>query len=150
LVHHREQRDLPYSAEQMYDLVADVRRYPEFLPWVVGMRVRKDGETETIADMIVGFKSLREQFTSRVVKEPTSRICVDYLDGPLKELHNEWRFEDRADGGSTVDFEVAFTFRNRVFQALAGQFFETALIRMIGAFEQRAHALYGDQATAAP
>jgi coenzyme Q-binding protein COQ10 len=139
---HSEQRPLPYSAAQMYDLVADVRRYPEFLPWVVAMRVRSDGERETTADMIVGFKALREKFTSRVVKEPKARICIDYIDGPLKYLHNEWQFRDTPDGGCVVDFTVDFQFRNRLFEALAGQFFETALRRMIGAFEARAAALY--------
>lgn len=127
----------------MYDLVADIRRYPEFLPWVLGMRVRKETETEAVADMIVGFKSLREQFTSRVVKHPKRHICVDYVDGPLKELHNEWRFEDRGEAGCTIDFEVDFSFRSRIFEALAGQFFESALTRMIVAFEQRADQLYG-------
>ncbi len=140
--HHREQRDLPYSAQQMYDLVADVRRYPEFLPWVMGLRVRTESETETVADMIVGFKSLREQFTSRVVKSPKSKICVDYVDGPMKELHNEWRFIDRGDDACTIDFEVDFSFRNRLFEAIAGQFFESALMKMIAAFEKRAHELY--------
>lgn len=139
---HSEERLLPYSAAQMYRLVADVRRYPEFLPWVVAMRVRSESDSETVADMIVGFKALREKFASRVVKTPESRICIDYLDGPLKYLHNEWRFTDRSGGGCTVHFSVDFQFKNRIFEALAGQFFETALRRMIGAFEARADALY--------
>jgi coenzyme Q-binding protein COQ10 len=141
--HHHERRSLPHSAEQMYDLVADVARYPEFLPWVSAIRVRKDDETEMLADMIVGFKSLRETFSSRVVKTPNTSIVVDYLDGPMKHLHNAWTFEDAADGGSTVDFTVDFSFRNVVFEALAGQFFDAALRKMTGAFIERADALYG-------
>jgi coenzyme Q-binding protein COQ10 len=141
--HHHERRSLPHSAAQMYDLVADVRRYPEFLPWVSAIRVRKDNETEMLADMIVGFKSLRETFTSRVVKTPKSGIVVDYLDGPMKHLHNSWKFEDAISGGSIVDFTVDFSFRNRVFEALAGQFFDSALRKMTSAFIERADALYG-------
>jgi coenzyme Q-binding protein COQ10 len=141
--HHHERRNLPYSAAQMYDLVADVARYPEFLPWVTAIRVRKDSETEMLADMIVGFKSLRETFSSRVVKTPKTQICVDYLDGPMKHLHNVWQFEDAIGGGSVVDFTVDFSFRNRVFEALAGQFFDSALRKMTSAFIERADALYG-------
>ncbi|MBL0924804.1 MAG: type II toxin-antitoxin system RatA family toxin [Sphingomonadaceae bacterium] len=141
--HHHERRNLPHSAAQMYDLVADVGRYPDFLPWVSAIRIRKDSEAEMLADMIVGFKSLRETFSSRVVKTPKREICVDYLDGPMKHLHNVWKFEDVPGGGSIVDFTVDFSFRNRVFEALAGQFFDSALRKMTSAFIERAHALYG-------
>ena len=139
---HSETRHLPYTAKQMFDLVADVRRYPEFLPWVSAMRVRQDGEAETVADMIVGFKGLRETFTSRVGKSRPERISVEYVDGPLKYLRNDWRFRPEP-GGCAVDFAVDFAFKNRVFEMLAGQVFGTALRRMIGAFETRAAALYG-------
>ncbi|MFN3618792.1 type II toxin-antitoxin system RatA family toxin [Sphingorhabdus sp.] len=141
--HHHERRNLPHSAEQMYDLVADVSRYPEFLPWVSAIRIRKDADDEMLADMIVGFKSLRETFSSRVVKSPKTSIIVDYLDGPMKHLHNAWKFEDIEGGGSVVDFTVDFSFRNRVFEALAGQFFDSALRKMTTAFIERADALYG-------
>ncbi len=139
---HQETRHLPYTAEQMFDLVADVKRYPEFLPWVTAMRVRKDGDTETLADMIVGFKGLRETFTSRVEKIRPEHITVDYVDGPLKYLRNDWRFRPEA-GGCAVDFAVDFAFKNRMFEMLAGQVFGVALRKMIGAFETRAAALYG-------
>lgn len=139
---HHERRELPHSAAQMYDLVADVRRYPEFLPWVSAIRVRQDSETQMLADMIVGFKSLRETFSSQVIKTPKSEIVVDYLDGPLKYLHNRWLFEDLPNGGSYVDFSVDFAFRNAIFEALAGQFFDGALRKMTGAFIARADALY--------
>jgi coenzyme Q-binding protein COQ10 len=139
---HSETRHLPYSAAQMFDLVADVKRYPEFLPWVSAMRVRRDGPTETLADMVVGFKGLRETFTSKVTKERPARVHVDYVDGPLKYLRNDWAFRDEP-GGCAVDFAVDFQFKSRVFEALAGQVFGVALRRMIGAFETRAAALYG-------
>jgi coenzyme Q-binding protein COQ10 len=147
--HHHERQSLPYSAAQMYDLVADVKSYADFLPWVSAIRVRQDSDTEMLADMIVGFKTLRETFSSRVVKTPKSEICVDYLDGPMKHLHNIWKFEDVPGGGSVVDFTVDFSFRNRVFEALAGQFFDSALRKMTGAFIERADELYGSSKSSA-
>ena len=139
---HSETRFLPYSPEQLFDLVADVARYDEFLPWVVAVRVRSSSEAETVADLVVGFNAFKERFTSKVVKEKPGRIVVDYVEGPLKYLHNEWRFEP-ADGGTNVGFSVDFAFKSRIFEALAGQMFDRALRRMISAFEQRAAALYG-------
>ena len=141
---HEETRHLPYSPEQMFDMVADVGRYGEFLPWVSAIRVRTDSETEMVADMIVGFKGLRETFTSKVQKERPDHIRVDYLDGPLKHLNNDWTFRADGDGGCYVDFCVDFAFKNRMFEMLAGQVFDRALRKMIGAFEDRATVLYGD------
>ena len=145
---HNETRHLPYSCEQMFDLVADVGRYAEFLPWVSAMRVREDSETQTIADMIVGFKGLRETFTSKVDKQRPDSIHVEYIDGPLKFLHNDWRFRAEP-GGCAVDFSVDFAFKNRVFEMLAGQVFGQALRKMIGAFETRAAELYGNSRSSA-
>ncbi len=141
---HAETRRLPYSPEQMFDLVADVGRYGEFLPWVSAVRVRSNSEREMVADLIVGFKGLRETFSSRVAKTRPGHIRVDYLDGPLKHLHNDWTFRPDGEGGVLIDFEVDFAFKNRVFEMLAGQVFDRALRMMIGAFETRAAALYGD------
>ena len=138
---HTERRTLPYTAEAMYDLVADVKLYPEFLPWVSAVRIRSDTPTEMVADLVVGFHALRERFTSRVVKVRPASIHVDYLDGPLKFLRNDWRFEN-VPGGCTVDFCVEFQFRNRMFEMIAGQVFDQALRKMIGAFEKRAATLY--------
>ena len=143
---HSETRALPYSPEQMYDLVADVGRYGEFLPWVSAIRVRSDSDTQMVADMIVGFKGLRETFTSKVEKRRPEEIHVDYLEGPLKYLHNDWRFRPDGEGGCLVDFAVDFAFRNRMFEMLAGQVFDRALRKMIGAFETRAAELYGSPA----
>jgi len=140
---HNETRRLPYSPEQMFDLVANVGAYSEFLPWVSAIRIRSNSDTEMVADMIVGFKGIRETFTSRVVKQRPTHVRVDYVDGPLKHLHNEWGFRDDGQGGVLVDFEVEFEFKNRIFEMLAGQFFDKALRKMIGAFEERAAVLYG-------
>jgi coenzyme Q-binding protein COQ10 len=145
---HHETRQLPYSAEAMFDLVADVARYSEFLPWVVAVRVRENSDTAMVADLVVGFKGLRESFTSRVNKQRAESIRVDYIDGPLKHLHNEWRFTP-IPTGCEVDFVVDFAFRNSLFERLAGQMFDRALRKMIGAFEARADAPYRAPVTGA-
>ncbi|HEX5183720.1 MAG TPA: type II toxin-antitoxin system RatA family toxin [Allosphingosinicella sp.] len=145
---HTETRSLPYTPEQLFDLVADVGRYPEFLPWVAATRIRSDSDTLMIADLVVGFSSLKETFTSRVAKERPSRIHVDYVDGPLKYLHNSWKFRPDGKGGTDVDFCVDFAFKSRLFESLAGRMFDRALRRMIHAFEARAHQLYGSPAGA--
>ena len=139
---HSETRQLPYTPEQMFDLVADVARYGEFLPWVSAVRVRSDSPTEMVADLMVGFKALREKFTSRVVKARPDTLHVDYLDGPLKYLRNDWTFRPDGKGGSLVDFSVEFEFKSRLFEMVAGQVFDKALRAMIGAFETRAAKLY--------
>ncbi len=141
---HHETRHLPYSPEQMFDLVADVGRYAEFLPWVSAIRVRANSDTEMVADMIVGFKGLRETFTSRIQKVRPTELHVQYVDGPLDHLTNDWYFKPDGNGGCLVDFSVEFAFKNRVFQMLAGQVFDRALRKMIGAFEERAAALYAE------
>jgi len=143
---HTETRILPYTPVQLFDLVADVGRYQEFLPWVAATRVRSNSETETVADLIVGFRALKETFTSKVHKARPHEIEIDYVEGPLKHLHNSWKFAP-APGGTEVDFCVDFAFRNRLFEAIAGQMFDRALRRMIGAFEERAHVLYGTGAS---
>ena len=140
---HTETKHLPYSPEQLFELVADVARYDEFLPWVVAVRVRSSGETETVADLVVGFNAFKERFTSRVTKHRPDRITVDYIEGPLKFLKNEWRFTPASDGGTELFFSVDFAFKSRIFETLAGAMFDRALRRMTSAFEQRAAALYG-------
>ena len=141
---HSEVRNICYSPEQMFDMVADVKSYAEFLPWVAAVRIRSDSETLMVADLVVGFSSIKETFASRVVKHRPTDIKVDYIEGPLKYLTNSWKFAPDGKGGTDVDFCVDFAFKSRIFEALAGQMFDRALRRMIGAFEQRAHQLYGD------
>jgi coenzyme Q-binding protein COQ10 len=146
---HSESRYLPYTPGQLFDLVADVEHYDEFLPWVTAVRVRSSSDTQMVADLIVGFNAFKERFTSRVTKERPGHICVDYIEGPLKYLKNEWRFEPAPDGGTNVHFSVDFAFKSRIFEALAGQMFDRALRRMTGAFEKRAAALYGMSSSSA-
>lgn len=144
-----EIRKLPYSAEQMFDLVADVGRYGEFLPWVMATRVRVDNEDEMIADMLVGFNALREKFTSRVEKQRPDMIKVHYLDGPLQDLDNVWRFRPLGEHACEIDFHVEFRFRNALFEKLAGQYFDRAFRKMVAAFETRAAELYGNNNSSA-
>jgi coenzyme Q-binding protein COQ10 len=144
---HTETRILPYTPEQLFDLVADVGRYQEFLPWVAATRIRSNSETDMVADMVVGFRALKETFTSRVRKRRPHEIEIDYVEGPLKYLHNSWKFAPEGERGTKIDFCVDFAFKNRIFESLAGQMFDRALRRMIGAFEDRAHVLYGEGAS---
>lgn len=144
-----ETRQLPYSAAQMFDLVADVARYGEFLPWVMATRVRSDSETEMEADMLVGFNALREKFTSKVIKQRPARIEVIYLDGPLQDLDNVWLFRDTGDNSCEIEFDVEFKFRNALFEKIAGQYFDKAFRKMVAAFETRAAELYGSNSSSA-
>lgn len=147
---HRETRRLPWSAEQMFDLVADIGRYAEFLPWVQGMRVHARQGNVVTADMIVGFKMVREKFTSRVTLDRPRHVHVDYISGPLRYLKNDWTFRPAPGGGCEIDFSVDFEFRSRMFERLAGLFFAEAFNRMVAAFEARAAAVYGAPSVAAP
>ena len=149
LPRHSETRLLPWTPEELFDLVADVRRYPEFLPWVAAVRVRSSEPGLLVADMSVGFKSLRETFTSRVALDRPAKIHVDYISGPLKRLHNDWRFEAADGGGTQLEFHVDFEFRNKIFEKLAGTFFHEAFKRMVGSFEARATKLYGSRSLSA-
>lgn len=127
----------------MFDLVADVGAYDQFLPWVQAMRIRSHDDNVVVADMVVGFKMVRERFTSRVTLDRPARIHVDYISGPLKYLKNDWVFSTASDGGCEIDFSVDFEFRSKIFERLAGLFFHEAFKRMVGAFETRAAAVYG-------
>ena len=138
----REVTQLNYTPEQMFDLVADVGSYRQFLPWVIATRVRSDSETEMLADMVVGFKSIRESFTSRVSKDRPHEIRVHYVDGPLSDLDNIWLFRPYGNESCEIEFYVDFTFKNRVFERVAGQYFDRAFRKMVNAFEKRAAQLY--------
>jgi len=140
---HSEIKVLPYTPEQMFDLVADVGRYPEFLPWCVATRVRSNDGRRMVADMAIGFKMFREQFTSRVTLERPTRVDVEYQQGPFKYLENHWIFEADPGGGCRVDFRVEFEFRSRILEVAIGKVFTEAVHRMVAAFESRAQALYG-------
>jgi coenzyme Q-binding protein COQ10 len=141
---HAETRALAWSQTQMFDLVADIGRYAEFLPWVQAMRIRDTVGNVVTADMVVGFKMVRERFTSRVTLDRPDHVHVDYISGPLKYLKNDWVFRPAAEGGGcNIDFSVDFEFNNKMFERLAGMFFHEAFKRMVGAFETRAAAVYG-------
>lgn len=144
----RTSTNVPYSGAQMFALVADVERYPEFLPWCVALRIanrRREESVEFItADMIVSYKVFRERFRSLVrLDESSLRIDVDYVDGPFRSLTNAWAFADSPDGGSSVDFEIAFEFRSFLLQATAQTVFEKAFVKMSDAFVERASLVYG-------
>ena len=139
---------MPYSAQQMYDLVADVGSYPKFLPWCAAARIRSrtpQGASEVMeADLVISFKVFRERFGSRVVRHPDEhKIDTEYLDGPFRYMKSNWAFADRADGGCDVSFFVDFEFKNAVLQGIIGVVFNEAMQRIVRAFERRAAELYG-------
>jgi coenzyme Q-binding protein COQ10 len=143
---HAEKRQLQFTAEQMFDLVADIERYPEFLPWCVGTRIRSRDGNEVAADMIIGYKMFREQFTSNVTLARPGRIDVTYSEGPFKYLTNHWIFMPAGGGQSClIDFYVDFEFRSKVLQKLIGAVFDRAVRIMVQAFETRAEAIYGNK-----
>ncbi|NNU80643.1 type II toxin-antitoxin system RatA family toxin [Halovulum dunhuangense] len=145
---HSENREMPYSADQLYALVADIESYPQFLPWVSAARIRQvtdipDGQ-RIDADLIVSFKVFRERFGSRVTLNPEARkIDVEYLEGPFRYLNNHWEFETLGEDRCRVRFFVDFEFRSRTLQAIIGVVFNEAMQRIVRAFEARAAALYG-------
>lgn len=143
--HHAEKRVLPHTAEQMFDMVVDVDEYPKFLPWCVGARIFKREENTIHADLLIGYKVIREKFTSKVTFERPGSIEVTYLGGPLKHLHNHWHFHDNEDGSCTVDFAVEFAFVSTMFERMIGGVFDEIVKRMVGAFVDRADAIYGSE-----
>jgi len=146
---HAEIRRLPYSAAEMYALVADMAAYPEFLPWCSGARIRSrkpqpDGSEIVEAQMVISFKVFSEHFGSRVTLRPDGcKIDVAYLDGPFRYLNNHWRFKPVGETACEVDFFVDFEFRSRTLQAIIGVVFHEAMRRIVRAFEGRAEQLYG-------
>jgi coenzyme Q-binding protein COQ10 len=144
---HSETKRLPYSAQQMYDLVADVGSYPQFLPWNSAARIRSrtpiEGGEVMEADLVISFKVFRERFASRVTLWPgAKRIDTEYLEGPFRHMKSTWAFRD-IDGGCEVDFFVDFEFRNAILQGIIGVVFNDAMTRVVRAFERRAAELYG-------
>jgi coenzyme Q-binding protein COQ10 len=144
---HHETRVVPYTAQQMYDLVADVAAYPKFLPWTAAARIRSrtpiEGGEVMEADLVISFKVFRERFGSRVTLWPSQmKIDTEYLDGPFKYLKSGWSFRD-VTGGCEVTFFVDFEFRNAILQGIIGVVFNEAMHRVVRAFEKRAADLYG-------
>lgn len=149
---HSETRVMPYSARQMYDLAADISRYPEFLPWNSAARVRSrtpmpDGSEVVLADLVISFKVFREKFGSRATLWPEEmRIDTEYLEGPFRHMKAHWAFRDLAPGQSEVKFFVDFEFRNAILARVVGVVFGEAMARVVRAFEKRAEELYGKPA----
>ena len=144
---HSETKFLPYTAQQMYDLVADVANYPKFLPWTAAARVRsiteKGDHAVMLADLVISFKVFREKFGSRVTLWPDmKKIDTEYIDGPVRHLESQWTFKD-VTGGCEVSFDVDFEFRSKLLQGAAGMFFNEAMQRVVRSFERRANELYG-------
>jgi coenzyme Q-binding protein COQ10 len=146
---HAEKRRLPFTPEQIFDLVADVESYPQFLPWCVAARVlkREEGGRVLLADLEIGFKHLRERYTSRVILDRPTGIEVAYTYGPFRHLANRWSFRP-VEGGTEIDFFLEFEFRSRVLGALMSGLFDQAVKAMVGAFERRAARLYRASSTA--
>jgi coenzyme Q-binding protein COQ10 len=139
---HAEQKLLPYTPEQLFDLVADIERYPEFLPWCVGARIREHRDDFILGDLLIGWRMVRERFTSRVHLRRPDEIDVEYAEGPFKYLENHWKFVPK-NGSTLIDFHVDFEFRSRVLTGIVETVFTEAVKRMVGAFEKRARQLYG-------
>lgn len=143
-----ERKRLNYRADQLYALVADVESYPKFLPWCVAARIRQrhhepQGDVE-LSDLVIGFKMLREKFTSKVTLGQ-DRIDVEYIEGPFKYLTNHWIFEQQDDGSCVIDFYVDFEFRSKMLQSIMGALFNEAVKVMVGAFERRAKQIHGEK-----
>jgi coenzyme Q-binding protein COQ10 len=143
MLSHVEQKILPYSPAQMFDLVAAVDAYKEFAPWCLASRIKKwEGDRVFYADLIVGYKVFREKFSSKVILTPKEEITIEYQEGPLKNLTNHWKFSETPEGHCLIDFSVEFEFKNGALQSLATMFFNEVVKRMITAFEKRAAQIY--------
>ncbi len=139
---HAERQVVPYSQEQLFDLVADVGRYPQFLPWCIGSRVRGVSATGLVADLTIGFGPFRESFTSRVALDRPQRVKVRYENGPFRYLNNQWDFRPH-EHGCEVAFFVDFEFRSKILQAAIGVVFNEAVRLMVNSFRKRADEIYG-------
>jgi len=139
---HAEKKHLPHTQEQMFKLVSDIEKYPEFLPWCISTRIRSREGNELLADMVIGYNVFREGFTSRVMLTEPERIDVTYSRGPFKYLNNHWIFLPETDGTCTVDFYVEFEFRSNLMQKMIGLVFNEAVKKMVRSFEERAHFVY--------
>jgi coenzyme Q-binding protein COQ10 len=141
MISHRETRSVPYPAELMYAVVADVEKYPQFLPWVVALRVLSRREGGLTAEMAVGYGTLRERYTSEVTLDPAARrIDVVQTKGPFKTLENHWRFTPREEG-CEIEFSILFEFKSRLLHSVAGARFEKVMLKMADAFEAQARTI---------
>lgn len=148
---HSEQQISPYTTRQLFELVADIERYPDFLPWCRAARILERKENELMAELVISFSHMTESYTSRVVLTPpatdadTGAIDVTMVRGPFEHLVNRWRFTPRAGGGADIDFFLDFKFRSRMLEKLIGGLFGKATAKMVSAFRSRADALYAKE-----
>ena len=148
---HIEQKHLPYSPQEMFDLVVAVDLYHEFAPWCVASRINtRESDKIFYADLVVGYKMIRERFSSKVIAEPPQNnesgdIYIEYLKGPLQHLKNRWRFTKAENNSCIIDFSVEFEFKNKALQGLSQVFFREVISRMVAAFEERAADIYGER-----
>lgn len=150
---HAERRVLPYTPRLLYELVSDVESYPEFLPWCVAARITKRVDNVLYADLVIGFKMVRERFSSRAILSPPKpdasgrevggRVDVTYLDGPFRYLNNHWIFIPEGDDSCLIDFYIDFEFHSKILQKVMAAVFNEAVRHMVSAFEARARHLYG-------
>ncbi|MFA6280589.1 MAG: type II toxin-antitoxin system RatA family toxin [Bdellovibrionales bacterium] len=146
MAQHSEKRVFPYTPEQVFDLVADVAHYPDFLPWCLDARIFETSPTSMKADLRVGYKALHDTFTSIVQLDRPRSIVVTYGAGPLSHLHTVWRFDPVGKGACEVHFDVDFCLKSPILGALLDAFFERAFFKMVEAFESRAAQIYGEDA----
>lgn len=141
MIAHRETRFVPYPASLMYEVVSDVEKYPQFLPWVVALRVLSRGDNRLTAEMAVGYGALRERYTSDIVLDPENlKVDVSQTSGPFKVLENHWQFTPQSDG-CEISFSIQFEFKSRLLHSVASAKFEKALLKMTDAFEARAKTI---------
>jgi coenzyme Q-binding protein COQ10 len=139
---HAEKRILPYLPEQIFDLVANVERYPEFLPWVISTQIINRQENSFVADLTVGYKFISDSYRSEVVLYPHHRIDINYVNGPFKYLNNHWIFSQYDEKHVEVDFYIDFEFKSSVLQGMMQTVFSEVVKRMIQSFEKRAAEIY--------
>jgi coenzyme Q-binding protein COQ10 len=139
---HVESRVLPYTTQQLFSLVADVRAYPQFLPWCVGSRVYQETDSQFTADLLIGYKILKEKYTCIVHLEPHKQIYINYLSGPFSKLSNIWTFTPHDNNNCLLNFEIDFMFRGIMLQKLATSLFHEVVHKMVMAFEYRARVIY--------
>jgi coenzyme Q-binding protein COQ10 len=143
--HHSEKRILPYTPQQLFDLIADVGRYPEFLPWCKAARVLHRDDRGLTADLVIGYRIFTEKFRSQVLFDRPNKIEVRYLSGPMSHLRNQWEFKPKGKGKCELSFEVDFDFRSSLLGAAMEMFFDKAIMKMVASFESRAAELYGKE-----
>ncbi len=139
--HHAEQATLPYGADELFTVVADVRDYPSFVPWCTGARVRREDQTEVIADLVIGFGPFQESFTSQITLDRPRQLLVHAIEGPLEHLTNAWTFTPLG-SNTRVDFMIDFEFKQHLLDHVANGMFHEAATRMVSAFKSRVHLLH--------